>query len=234
MKIDYVLVGSNDNPMYLEFWPIFAKIWKTKFNVTPVLGFIGDDSIKIDEEYGIVYRFDKIQNYDSGLLSQLVRLYLPKFLNGNCLISDIDMIPLSKSYFIDDVEKYNDNDFLIMSSHHPQTVDKTQYPMCYVLGNDTNYKKIFKLDDDWTTFISKIQNNGWFTDQEHLYKMINECNDINFVFPERQNGFYSNRVDRCDWYYEIDKLKSDYYVDSHLLRPYSFYKEEIDKLVDLL
>ena len=31
MKIDYVIVSSDDNPMYLDFWPIVSKIWK-KFN----------------------------------------------------------------------------------------------------------------------------------------------------------------------------------------------------------
>ena len=40
MKIDYVLVGTNDNPLYLDFWPVISKVWKTVFNITPVLGYI--------------------------------------------------------------------------------------------------------------------------------------------------------------------------------------------------
>jgi hypothetical protein len=32
MKIDYVILGSNTNPYYLDFWPIVSKIWKEKFN----------------------------------------------------------------------------------------------------------------------------------------------------------------------------------------------------------
>jgi hypothetical protein len=33
---------------------------------------------------------------------------LPKYLHGNCIISDIDMIPLSKKYFIDDLKNFTD------------------------------------------------------------------------------------------------------------------------------
>lgn len=235
MIINYALVGSDTNPMYLDFWPIISKVWKKRFNITPVLGLICDEETKpVEDENGIVIKVKKIPGFSDALLSQLVRLYLPKFLKGNCIVSDIDMIPLSKKYFIDEIKKYSDNDFLVLSSHHHQTVNKNQYPMCYVVGSDSNYKKIFGLEDGWETFIKKIPNNGWYTDQVFLYESINRTKNVSYKFPQRENGFVQNRIDRINWNYDITKLQKDFYVDSHSLRPYQKHKVEIDKLVNLL
>lgn len=235
MRINYALVGSNNDPMYLDFWPIISKVWKTIFNITPVLGLITDGDEEItNDEYGIIIKLNRIDGYSDGLLSQLVRMYLPKYLNGNCIISDIDMIPLSKKYFIDDLKDYNDDDFIIMSSHHPQTVNTNQYPMCYVTGNDLIFKKIFNLSDDWKTFISKIPNQGWYTDQCHLYNMVNQNHNIKYQFPRRSGDFTNDRIDRSSWGYDINHLKNDGYVDCHSLRPYFSYKNEIDSLIQHL
>jgi hypothetical protein len=235
MKIDYVLVGSNDNPLYLDFWPVISKVWKTIFNITPVLGYITKEKEEIiHDEYGIIIKFNNIEGYDDGLLSQLVRLYLPKYLNGNCIISDIDMIPLSKNYFINSLEEFSDSDFIVLSSHHPQTVNTNQYPMCYIAGNDTTFKKLFNLDDDWITFINKIPNFGWYTDQIHVFNVINQSNTINIKFPNRVGGFYENRIDRGNWRYDINLLKNGFYIDCHSLRPYNDYKNQINDLINLL
>ena len=43
MKIDKVVMGSNSNPYYFDFWPIVSKIWKVKFKIEPVLFLIHDD-----------------------------------------------------------------------------------------------------------------------------------------------------------------------------------------------
>jgi hypothetical protein len=235
MKIDYALVGSNSNPLYLDFWPIISKVWKNVFNITPVLGLIGNEESEMyNDGNGLVIKLKSIDGFDDGLLSQLVRLYLPKFLNGNCIVSDIDMIPLSKKYFIDDLKLFSDDDFLIMSSNHPQTINLKQYPMCYVVGNDKTFKELFTLDDDWVNFIKKIPSQGWFTDQIYLYNVVNNNKNINYKFPERMDGFVKNRIDRSDWSYDVDKVKKGYYVDSHLLRPYNKHSKEIDKLIDFI
>lgn len=235
MKIDYALVGSNSNPMYLDFWPVVSKVWKTVFNVTPVLGLITNDNEEIvKDEYGIIIKLNPVDGYSDSLLSQLVRLYLPKYLNGNCIISDIDMIPLSKKYFIDNLIEFSDDDFIIMSSHHPQTNGTNQYPMCYVVGNDKIYKELFSLDDSWTNFIQKIPNNGWYTDQTHLFNIINSNKQFNYKFPKRDGDFINDRIDRALWGYNVDKLKNGDYVDCHSLRPYNEYKNEINNLINLL
>lgn len=228
-------MGSNLNPLYLDFWPIVAKVWKEVFNIIPVLGLISDEESEMyDDGNGLVIKLKSIEGYDDGLLSQLVRLYLPKHLNGNCIVSDIDMIPLSKKYFIDDLEQYSDDDFVIMSSHHSQTINTNQYPMCYVVGNDTTFKKLFTLSDDWETFIKKIPVQGWYTDQHYLYNMVNKTNNINYKFPERNGGFVENRIDRVMWNYDVNKLKDGYYIDCHSLRPYNQYSNEINKLIKLI
>lgn len=228
-------MGSNLNPMYLDFWPIVAKVWKEVFNITPVLGLISDEESEMyDDGNGLVIKLKSIEGYDNGLLSQLVRLYLPKYLNGNCIVSDIDMIPLSKKYFINDLEEYSNDDFLIMSSHHPQVINQNQYPMCYIAGNDVIFKKLFTLNDDWESFIKKIQVQGWYTDQLYLHNIIKKNNDINYKFPERNGGFVENRIDRVMWGYDVNKLNEGFYIDSHLLRPYSKYNNEINKLISLI
>ena len=112
MKIDYALMGSDSNPMYLDFWPIVSKVWKKKFNITPVLGLITNEKEEIiHDEHGLIIKINPVQNYEISLLTQLVRLYLPKFLNGNCIISDIDMIPLSQEYFINNLLNYDGKAF---------------------------------------------------------------------------------------------------------------------------
>lgn len=235
MKLDYVLMGSNENPLYLDFWPVVSKVWKELFNITPVLGLIGGDESDIyDDGNGLVVKFKSIDGIDDGLSSQLVRLFLPKFLSGNCLVSDIDMIPLSKKYFIDGLSEYSDDEFIVMSSHHPQTINTNQYPMCYVAGNDKIFKELFNLEDEWETFLRKIPNQGWFTDQCHLYDVVNRNPNITYQFPQREGGFVENRVDRIGWSYDDVKLKEGFYVDCHSLRPYINHKSEVDKLINII
>jgi len=44
-------------------------------------------------------------------------------------------------------------------------------------------------------------------------------------------GIANNRIDRVRWTYDKNKLQKGGYIDSHSLRPYSEYKNRIDKLV---
>ncbi len=48
-------MSSDSNSLYLDFWPIVSKIWKKKFNITPILYYIDENhNIEISEEFGKV------------------------------------------------------------------------------------------------------------------------------------------------------------------------------------
>ena len=235
MKIDYALMGSDTNPMYLDFWPITSKVWKKKFGITPVLGLITNEKEEIiSDDYGLIIKINPIDGYEISLQTQLIRLYLPKFLNGNCIVTDIDMFPLSKDYFISNLLEYDDEDLLVMSSNHPQTEGLNQFPMCYVASNDKIFKSVFELNTSWLEFLLKIQNHGWYTDQLYLYDKIMNSVGYNVVLMNRDDSYTLRRIDRGSWYYEDEKLKKGHYIDCHSLRPLSHYKNEIDKLINIL
>ena len=55
MKIDYVCMGSTENPDFLDYWPIVSKVWYKKFNIIPVLGLISNEDGDFEKtEYGII------------------------------------------------------------------------------------------------------------------------------------------------------------------------------------
>jgi len=233
MQVDYCLMGSTNDPLYLDFWPVVSKVWKEVFNVTPVLGLICDeDSELLEDDYGLIKKFKKSTICDESTQSQLIRLYLSRFLNGNCLISDIDMIPVSKKYFIDDLVEYEENDILVMSSHHPQTIHTNQYPMCYVLGKSNNLNKLFKTELSWDDFLISTNPNSWFSDQLFIYKSVQEFGTENIKFPYR--SFENDRIDRANWIYDKNLVTSGTYIDSHLLRPLKYYRGQIEVLINLL
>jgi hypothetical protein len=230
-------MGSDKNPMYLDFWNPVSKIWKEKFNVTPVLGLIGDEESELEEtNFGLIKKFKIVENVNIGLQSQIVRFFLPKFLDGICLMSDIDMIPLSKIYFEENSKYIEEDNMVIFSSNNSQTVNEKMYPICYVGGHSNILKKVFELDNDWNSFCQNLskRNEKWYTDQKFLFEKSSEFNSetSKLILLEREWG--NNRVDRSKWDYKPELVKEGYYIDCHSLRPYNIYKSEIDKLIELI
>jgi hypothetical protein len=144
-----------------------------KFGITPVLGLIDDYDTEIEKsEYGLIKRFKSSNNVSTELQSQIVRLYLPKYLDGYCLISDIDMFPLSKKYFEECANNLTNDNMVIYSSNHPQTINNNMYPMCYVSAHSSIYKEVFDINLDWDNFCELLfqRNEHWYTDQKYLYE----------------------------------------------------------------
>jgi hypothetical protein len=242
MSLDYVIVGSDTNPMYLEFWDVISKVWREKFNVIPVLGLICDEDSEIyEDKYGLVKKFKQVKGVDAALQSQIVRLYLPKFLDGKCLISDIDMIPLSPKYFHENLLKVNNENIVIYSSDNKGCQQSDMYPMCYISAHSNTFKNVLSLEIGWDEFVlsQNDRKQGWYTDQKFIFEKINQYNQEknNCIFLNRGwliSGSAEKRIDRIKWDYDSEKVKEGYYIDCHSLRPYSRHKEEIDKLIKLL
>jgi hypothetical protein len=241
MKIDYAIMGSYENPMYLDFWPIISKTWKEIFNITPVLGLICDeDSDFIEDEYGLIKKFKTIEGMDSGLQSQIIRLWLTKELTGNMVISDIDMVPLSKQYFIDQIEHFDVSKIYSMSTDNAECNNNKEFPMCYNISDSQLFAKMLDLDDTWVQFATKLHsmNFGWTTDQNYLWLKLQEYRNNNPNDVVLLNRGWSRsadrRIDRLWWSYDPNLVRSGHYIDSHLLRPYNENKEEVNKLINLL
>lgn len=241
MKIDYAIMGSNLNPMYLDFWPIVSKIWNVKFGITPVLGLICDeDSDMIEDEYGIVKKFKSIEGIDTGFQSQIIRFYLCKELSGNVIISDIDMAPLSEEYFLKQVSEFDENKIYIMSSDNHECNTNKEIPMCYNVSNSELFSQMLELDSSWNQFVNKLHsmNLGWTTDQRYLWNKVKRYEKVNpgkIVYLNRGwNPIADKRIDRIQWGYNPELVKEGHYIDSHLLRPYSNYKKEIDELLNYI
>lgn len=232
-------MGSDLNPLYYEFWPIISKTWKEIFNITPVLGLICDeDSDFIEDEYGLVKKFKSIDGIDNGLQSQIVRFFLPSLLDDVSITSDIDMVPLSKQYFIENIKTFDISKFYVMTSDNPECLRNKEYQMCYNIGTNQMFKNVLKIEDSWDEFVFKLVNlgYGWTTDQRYLYDMVNiyEKKEDIVLMNRGFNGFANNRIDRAIWRYNPNDVKNGYYIDSHLLRPYNENKNEIDNLINLL
>jgi hypothetical protein len=239
MKIDYVILSSCTDKYYLDFWPVVSKVWKNLFGVTPVLVLITDEESDFyDDGNGLVKKIKITGEVNSQIQTQIVRLYIPKLLNGYCLISDIDMIPLQKKYFIEPSLDITEDDIVVYSSDNPECLNENMYPMCYILSHSKNFD-IFHKNLSWVDFIkneiSKL-NYGWNTDQKYMFDCLQQYNKNKIKLLSR--GWYAGgavkRIDRGWWGYEEDKVKEGYYIDSHLLRPYCDHKEKIDKLINLL
>ncbi len=55
LELKRVILSTNNHPMYIQFWPIVAPLWKA-IGLQPTLALIADENCRIDETLGDVYR----------------------------------------------------------------------------------------------------------------------------------------------------------------------------------
>jgi hypothetical protein len=231
------ILSTDDNPMYLGFWPLVARAWTRIVGIKPTLALVADDDVEVDETLGDVIRFKPIPGVSTSLQAQAIRLLLPTYYRDDvCLISDIDMLPLNREYYLDSIRHVaSDNLVVYRDAAYGPTVKR--YPMCYVAATGATFREVFDSIDE-IGISEKLRewdqlHYGWYTDEYLLYRYASawESNTNRCV---KLGHAVDRRIDRSQWYYDEKLVRDGYYIDAHMIRPYHRYKHELDALGDLL
>lgn len=238
IPVDRVILGCDANPLYLEFWPVVAQTWKEIVGIKPTLALVAPKDVFIDESLGDVIRFEPIEGIPTAFQAQVIRLLLPIFFeHESCIISDMDMIPCQRSYFIDVIKDLPVDAFIVFKDGAFEADVYKEYPMCYNVALGKTFKEIFNIHsiDDIPDIIKQwyALGLGWTSDQQILYAALNSWEHKNSRVIKLGHPVIG-RIDRGYWAYQKDAAAYGYYIDSHMLRPYSKYKKEIDELVSIL
>jgi len=85
--------------------------------------------------------------------------------------------------------------------------------------------------EDFLAFIDAKYTVKWNSDEHFLYDSI--VNYDKFFVTSKKRSFPNDRIDRSYWVYDIDLVKAGKYIDSHMLRPFSNNREQINSLVGI-
>lgn len=231
---DRVILATDANRDYIEFWPVVAKAWKEVVGLTPTLALIADKDVQIDQSLGQVIRFEPIEGIPTSLQAQTIRLLLPALFEDDvCIISDIDMIPLQKDYFFDSIYHCAQDTFVVYrdKAYHP---NEHKFPMCYMAARGKTFQDIFGISnrDDIERRILDWHNLdlGWNTDELLLYQYLMnwQHKDTRLI---KLGHNVERRIDRSCWIYDPEFLAKKAYIDAHCPRPYSAFKDPIDMVI---
>lgn len=238
MTLHRVIVSSDKNPMYLDFWPFVAKAWKQIVGLQPTLILIDtEEGLEVDETVGDVIRIKPIEGVPSWQHAQIIRAFAPMlFPNEVCMISDMDVLPMNKDYFFTKIKRLQHDNFFVVYRDKAYA-NNSRYPMWFLAAKGSIYQEIVGVD--WQGVEEAIkqwvaEGYGWDTDELVFTKYINKWHETSRRCMKLGYGGMEQRIDRSSWHYNENLLKKGYYHYSHMIRPYSQYKDELDKLFHLI
>ena len=89
MKIDYAIVASDGNPMYLDFWPTVRDLWVKLIKIKPILVLISDKNLVTDNVDHIIHEVKVVDGHSTAFQSQVVRMFITKYYKNISYIPDI-------------------------------------------------------------------------------------------------------------------------------------------------
>lgn len=206
MKIDKIIMSCDDSH-YQYFWPVVAQVCKKVLNITPVLFRVGEqDSDFFSDGNGLVKYVKNIEGIPSSTQGQILRLYGTKYFPDEvCLISDVDMMLLSREYFIENLKQFSNDSYIILTSDgydldRPECRDLFDfqvYPICYHAAKGKIFTDILEIENSFELFASKVidfvkvEKKEWYCDEIYLSSMINSKYQ-NHEFHKLKRGYETN------------------------------------------
>ncbi|MDD9810716.1 MAG: hypothetical protein OXU61_10355 [Gammaproteobacteria bacterium] len=169
MKIKYALISCNSNMNYLGYWPVVAAAWR-KLDITPVLFFIRDsDTVSPPPADGIVHTLEPLADVEMSAQYTCARFWGAQLYPDDVVAtSDMDLMPLSKKYFIGQLQDIPDDGHVhlcILNMVSParrvallsdpnaewvvQANDVCKFRAFCHIARGSLLKKILALPDDW-------------------------------------------------------------------------------------
>ena len=248
MRPEIALHSCDSNPMYLDFWPLVSKVWRLRFGIEPILIYIDENhDIPIDTTYGRVLKLKPVPGIPTYIHSVWGRFWgATLFPNKVCIVSDIDMFPISETYFITQLQHVPDSKYVhlyspvdyvtasVKTRHQLWCSSDSTFPVCYHVAKGSRLVEVLKIKPSWEdsvrdlashTYVSTGSHTAaagdrtqWGIDEDYTTKLLNDYVDKTiFHFMPR----YQGRIDRYNWKYEPEDVKNNAYCDCHSVRPLS-------------
>jgi len=246
MKLGTILTATDLNPLYSEFIPNFIRAWNILFPLADVVIVLIADEIpeELKQYEKNLKLFKPLANIHTAFQAQCIRLLYPRLIecNEGVLITDMDMLPMNRSYYTEAIENISDDTFVT----YRDVCLPTEIAMCYNIALPSVWGGMFgnssaeSLLQSWymsTVYDGQPGGKGWGTDQQILLKKFNQWNGPKVTLNDSITKF--NRLNRYDPVFNnLESLKhlikTNQYSDYHCWRPYSQYKEINDLLVSWL
>lgn len=222
--LEHILTACNENPDYLYYIPFFIKSWKHLFpDVTIVIVMIMNEIPEDLKEYAEhMVLFDPIEGMSSIYQAQNIRIYYPALLQSKaCLITDIDLFPMSRGYYISGyTPKMLESTFVTFRPMKPGIVDDNQIALCYNIASSEVWRKVNGVNNIQDVCIKLIENYpinygelmpppldwlrvGWFKDQELLFDFVKMSNIKHHIVGD---GLFK-RIDKS-YHFTLDKASA--------------------------
>ena len=232
MKLSTVLASVNNNRDYYLFIPKQIRFWQ-HFGINFIAVFVGE---RIPDEL-LAYQANIIlwsENLDlnSAYVAQNLRMYYTALIDlpedEMVMITDMDMLPMRKSYFTEGLEHFKFEDFI-----YYRNVDYNQIYMCYNAAHPKIWGKLFgiasqadvknKISENYIVQYNGIPGStGWFTDQLIMYQKLihyEHLKVLNRPLKRLDVDVYEKHFNNGDENFIKD------YDDAHFHR--SYFKNEV-------
>jgi hypothetical protein len=148
LKITHCIVSSDNDKNYYDFYPVIKKTWERLVGVKMIFIFIGEKIPKELECYeDDIYLLKPISGIPTSFMSRVVKMLFPSYIKPSdsrdltIITSDIDLLPMRKSYFVDSIKDIDDNKFV---KYQENCTALNQYNMTYNVAKADVWKQIFK------------------------------------------------------------------------------------------
>jgi hypothetical protein len=250
---DRVIISSDENRTYLDFWPHVAYAYRTLFpGVQITLVFVtnrptNDPFIAELVQHGEVVVTPIVPGYPIASQTKMARFATAAYRGKEvCYIDDLDMIPIDRDWHIGKVSTRKSGTMLLVGQEVYGNAYPNQVPVSMMMAEGDVFAQMIGHDPEYTIDMKKqldyyhvLRANSEhhsnimldsFSD-EALLVILREQNKVPETHVERGYSTGQNTIDRACWPYNDRILEEGGYLAAHTARPYRNYKSGNDAII---
>lgn len=256
--IDQIILSTNEDKTYLEFWEPVAQAYKKIFpGVKLHLAFLTnrseiDNLVQHFRTFGDVTLFRPVPNLQEFTQAKLIRFILAAQQGEDvCYIDDIDLFPLKKSFITDKTDQRPKDHLLCVGGEVYQ--NNGCYPVSQMTAEGYVWKKFINplglsyhrliqyyldlpIEFDHRENLEiplDFNKDSYFSDERFIRKLLHYNPVRKFEMVRGYDDFMSATLDRYDWkQFDQEKLNNHGYENAHGRRPYSKWQSDYVPLIE--
>jgi hypothetical protein len=261
--IDRIVLSCDDNPKFIQFWPLVTAAWRRFFGDVEVwltvVSSRKDFFANFKEAHATpgcyVQVLKPVPDVPSANQAKMARYFTAASWNDSAVIStnDMDLLPLQRKYFCDLLVQRPPLHLMTIGSELYTGKERGKFTAGYLTAESSVWKTLVNpFNRSWMGFVRGFV--GWqvhdhkedisrvvhhedpdtFSD-ESLLRALLTMNPVPVKHLPRGFDPYTDRAFcRSNWKLDRQKLEDGTVVEAHLPRPWDQYKEQIKPLADYI